>query len=58
MYHVKRYHLPIDVTPDHRSVAGVLQGIPPDQGVELGDAHPDQAVSAVTVGEGVGEDSI
>ena len=50
--------LPVGVAPDHRAVAGVLEGVAPDQVVQLRDPHAHQPVPAVAVGERVGEDPV
>src|SRR3954454_18211173 len=55
VHHIEGYHVAVGISPYHRSIAGVLQGVAPDQIVELRNSHAHQTVPAVSVGKGVGK---
>src|SRR2546425_3520248 len=56
--HVERGDLAGLVTPQHRPLARVEQGVAPHVGIELRHAHAHQAVAAVAISEGFREHAV
>src|SRR5687767_11035360 len=55
---VEGHDLVTVITPDERAPIGILDGVPPDRGVEKRDANADHAVAAISLAEGIAEDLV
>ena len=58
MHHVERGDRPAPVSPHHRALGRILDGISPDLRIEVRHAHPDHPVTPVALRERVAEDRV
>ncbi len=58
MRDVERGDLLMLVAPHHRALAGIEQGVAPDQRIELRHADADEPIAAIAVGERVGKHAV
>src|SRR6185437_16965531 len=58
VHHVERHDLAVVVAPQERTGAGILDGVAPDERIEVRHPHADPAVAAIALGAAVAADLI